>query len=145
MQRSGRVLVCLAALLSGATPAAATSATVLRQLNVRTGPGTNFPVISQLPAGATIEAMACSPSWCTIAWNGPAFVAASYLGFDGPPPYVDGPLLFSAPPPVMIAPPGPPVMVAPPPPVYYGPPPRFYGVPPGPGPGLYGGVGVWGF
>ncbi len=141
MRRSGWFLLAAAAFLLPAVPAMAGSALVLQQVNVRSGPGTNFPSVGQIPQGANIEVMACTPAWCTIAWPGPAFVAASYLGFDGPPPYVNGPLVVPAAP-IYVAPP---VVYAPPPPVYYGPPPTFYGVPPGPGPGVYGGVIVGGY
>lgn len=148
-----------AGLLAGAAmPAHATSAQVLRDLNVRAGPGTSFPIIGRLRAYSNVEAVACNPGWCTIAWQGPAFVSAAYLGFSGPPPYVNGPLvvpaavvvpvvpLMTPATPVVVTEPNPAVLVAPPPPVYYGPPNKLYVNPPpplAPTPGYYGAYGIW--
>ncbi len=148
-----------AGLLAGAAmPAHATSAQVLRDLNVRAGPGTSFPIIGALRAYSNVEAVACNPGWCTIAWQGPAFVSAAYLGFSGPPPYVNGPLVV----PAAVVVPVVPLMNAghacggdgaeprrsggAPPPVYYGPPNKLYVNPPpplAPTPGYYGAYGIW--
>lgn len=147
-------LIAIAMLATAAFPAYATSAQVLRDLNVRAGPGTAYPIIGRLRAYSTVEALACNPGWCTIAWNGPAFVSAAYLGFGGPAPYVNGPLVVPVVPvvplapatPVVITEPNPPVLVAPAPPVYYGPPNKLYVNPPpplAPTPGYYGAYGIW--
>ncbi|OYW60928.1 MAG: hypothetical protein B7Y84_06145 [Azorhizobium sp. 32-67-21] len=147
-------LVAGAALTMAAGPALAMSAQVLRDLNVRSGPGTNFRVMGTVRAYTNVEVLGCTPAWCSIAWPGPAFVSAAYLGFNGPPPYVSGPLLVPVVPvvpmspatPVVITEPNPAVLVAPPPPVYYGPPNKLYVNPPpplAPTPGYYGAYGIW--
>lgn len=142
--------------LSG-MPAFAASAVVLRDLNVRAGPGTNFRVLGTVRGGTNIEVLGCTPAWCTIGWPGPAFVSAAYLGFSGPAPYVAGPLVVPGVPVVPVMPvgvPGVPVVVqevtpaavvVPPPPTYYNPPSRVFVNPPGPVPGYYGAWGVWGW
>ncbi|WP_205666120.1 SH3 domain-containing protein [Aquabacter cavernae] len=153
------VLVALSA-----APAFAASAVVLRDLNVRAGPGTNFRVIGSVRGGTNIEVVGCTPAWCSIAWPNAAFVSAAYLGFNGPPPYASGPVGVPVVPaapiavpvpvpampgtvpgvPLVVAEPQASVVVVPPPPVYYGPPSRVFVNPPGPVPGYYGAWGVWG-
>lgn len=162
----GWVLAGALVALSGSSAFAA-SAVVLRDLNVRAGPGTNFRVIGSVRGGTNIEVVGCTPAWCSIAWPNAAFVSAAYLGFNGPAPYVAGPLVVPAVAAVPVAPvavpvvpampgmvPGVPLVVAeptaavsvvPPPPVYYGPPSRVFVNPPGPVPGYYGAWGVWGW
>ncbi|MEW6255712.1 MAG: SH3 domain-containing protein [Pseudomonadota bacterium] len=144
--------------LSG-MPALAASAVVLRDLNVRAGPGTNFRAMGTLRAGTNIEVLSCTPAWCAIGWPGPAFVSAAYLGFNGPAPYVSGPLVVPAVPvgvpvgvpmgvpgvPVVVPEVQPAAVVVPPPPTYYNPPARVFVNPPGPVPGYYGAWGVWGW
>ncbi|MFG1395699.1 SH3 domain-containing protein [Roseixanthobacter pseudopolyaromaticivorans] len=145
-----RILVTAFGLVAPASLAYADSATVLGDLNVRAGPGTNFPVIGSLVRGMNVQVMSCTPAWCSIGWRGPAYVSAAYLGFDGPPPYIQpgpvvvvpGPSPVPVAPAIVIAPPTAPLVYAAPPPVlFYPPPPRFYGPPPAPGP--YVGFGVW--
>lgn len=52
-----------------------------RTLNVRSGPGTNYPVVWRIDAGQVFEVVACnSPGWCWIDQNGAnGFVSSSYL------------------------------------------------------------------
>jgi uncharacterized protein YraI len=38
-------------------------------VNMRTGPGTGYPVIMTIPAGAQVQVFGC-PSWCQVAYAG---------------------------------------------------------------------------
>lgn len=61
-----------------AVEAAATSA-----VNVRTGPGTSYPVVDTLHAGEVVDVTECNASntWCRIYHSGPdGWVSRSYLG-----------------------------------------------------------------
>ncbi|MFG1463016.1 SH3 domain-containing protein [Xanthobacter sp. DSM 24535] len=130
MKAFAKVLVTALVFVAPASLALADSAVVLGDLNVRAGPGTNYSVIGTLGRGMNVQVLSCSPAWCSIGWRGPAFVSAAYLGFDGPPPYMQS----------VPVPAGPGIYAAPPPVQYY-PAPGFYGPPPAPGP--YIGFGVW--
>ncbi|HWM81487.1 MAG TPA: SH3 domain-containing protein [Pseudolabrys sp.] len=83
-------------LLAGA--GAANAAIVQSDLNLRSGPGTAYRVISVMPAGADVDVLGCSGSWCRIAWGAAeGYASASYLA--------GGPAYAVAPPPVVVAPP----------------------------------------
>jgi len=61
--------------------AAAAPAVVLDYLNLRFGPGYNYPIIEFIPAGWTVEAGGCFDGWCQVNVNGtPGYVDAAYLG-----------------------------------------------------------------
>ena len=47
-------------------PAPVGSATVSSTANVRTGPGTGYPVITQVYAGTTVSIGQCTPNWCAV-------------------------------------------------------------------------------
>lgn len=68
-------------------PVAAEAAYVTGSVNLRTGPGTNYPRIVTIPAGARIQVNNCS-SWCSVRYGGMrGFVSASYVsGTAGPRP-----------------------------------------------------------
>jgi len=149
MKSLERLFLAGAVVLGMCGTACAGPAVVLGAVNVRSGPGTSFSVIGQLPRGINVEVLGCTPAWCSISWSRTAFVAASFLGFERGPPVAEvQPVVVNAIPappvaaPIIVAPPVAPLVYAPPPPVlFYPPPPRFYGPPPAPGP--YYGVGVW--
>ena len=49
-------------------------------LNLRAGPGTNYPVRQVIPAGAAIDIHSCGHTWCYMAWAGhQGYVAHEYL------------------------------------------------------------------
>ena len=119
------------------------SGTINANVNLRRGPGTNYTVITLIPAGAIVEVGDCNGGWCQVAYQAQdGYVIATSLGQGGlpaprsaaagyPPPSAYGPDY----------PPPPPVYVAPPP--YYGP--YYYGYRPyyfGYGPYYYG-RGYW--
>jgi len=91
--------VLLAALSGGV--AAAAPATVVTDLNVRSGPGTGYQVIDTLPAGSSVDAVNCNGSWCQVGGGG--FVSASYLDFGGA--RYSAPVYVAPPPAVVVAPP----------------------------------------
>lgn len=89
-------------LLVSAGAASAAPALVTGDVNLRTGPGTRFPVITVLPGGATVNVLNCGGGWCRIAWrNGSGFASSSYLdvgrGYRAAPP----PPAYYAPPPAV--------------------------------------------
>jgi hypothetical protein len=57
-----------AALMAGTGIASA--ATVTGDLNLRAGPGTNYPVIDTMPAGAHVSIRNCTGGWCRVAFRG---------------------------------------------------------------------------
>lgn len=81
-------LVLLAAVLMYA-PAAAQSggpaiAYTTSNLNMRTGPGTNYPVITTLPQGAGVTVFGCTADfkWCDAAFtNVKGWVSGKYLSY----------------------------------------------------------------
>ena len=91
------------ALVLSAGMAAAAPAVVESPLNLRAGPGPQYPVVGSLPGGATVDVAVCTGSWCQVQFGdesgfasrsylsmaggaGPAFVAAApgYAYDDGP-------------------------------------------------------------
>jgi hypothetical protein len=140
-------LAASAAILIGLTVdlAAAKTATVAAEVNLRKGPGTDNEVITLIPKGTMVEVGTYANGWCMVSFNGQdGYSIATNLGLGGPPPLRRRPAgddAYYPPPPGTYGPPpgyvvGPPVYYAPPP-VYYGP---YYG---GPyyGPGWRGGGG----
>ena len=68
-------LGCMAWALSLATASAHADVThTTSNLNLRAGPGTNYPVKTVIPAGAPIDVQSCGHVWCYAEW-------ASQLGY----------------------------------------------------------------
>jgi hypothetical protein len=146
-------LLVLCASVASAAPALAT-----RDVNMRQGPGTSYPVVTTIPGGSTVDISGCQAGWCTVAWQGHSgySIARSFdqgngsaPGAAGPPPAAGGAApppaagpsgLPPQPPPVGVGPPPPPAASADipvpasppgaPPPGYYPPPPPGYYPPP---------------
>jgi len=77
---------------------AANAAVVQTDLNLRSGPGTGYGVVTVLPAGAEVDVLGCSGGWCRVAWgSAQGYASASYLGGE--------PVYAAVPPPVVYAPP----------------------------------------
>jgi uncharacterized protein YraI len=78
---AGAVAAAAAMLPAGAsaqTVAYAESGTT----NVRSGPGTNYPVIAQVQGGTALNVGTCTGGWCTLVdYNG--WIAQSRLNFGG--------------------------------------------------------------
>lgn len=78
----------------------ASAATVTNDLNLRSGPGTRYGVIDTMPAGAYVNVIGCSGSWCRVSWHGRVgYASSSYLG--GGRAYAAEPRAYYAPPPVV--------------------------------------------
>lgn len=104
--------------LGAASAADARPVLVTADLNVRTGPGTQYPSVGVIRGGSNAEVGRCFDGWCEVVWGGlRGFSSQAYLDGYGPPPAT---------------------YVAPPPPAYYAPRPYY-----GPGPYYYGPRPYW--
>ncbi len=115
--------ISLATLLLSAGAAFAAPGLATTDVNMRQGPGTNFPVVTSIPGGSNVDVRACDAGWCAVRFGPYAgWVNASYLDFGVPrrPRYY--------------GPPSSPFLYGPPPPRYWGPRPYW-------GPGPYWGRG----
>jgi uncharacterized protein YraI len=75
----------------------AAAAVVSNDLNLRSGPGTGYRVIDTMPAGAYVNVIGCTGSWCRVNWQGrTGFASASYLGGGGA--YAAAPVYVAPPP-----------------------------------------------
>jgi hypothetical protein len=88
---SAAVLVALSASCAQAVPALAT-----KNVNMRQGAGTNYPIVTTIPGGSTVDVTGCQGQWCTVVWQGQTgySVAMSFdqgAGDAGPPPGTAGP------------------------------------------------------
>ena len=86
--------------LSLPTVASAANGYATGNVNMRTGPGTQYTVITTLPAGAPIVVNACS-SWCDVIWGGTrGWVSRSYVAYGAysAPVYVQPAPVYVAPP-----------------------------------------------
>jgi uncharacterized protein YraI len=63
-----------------ASVAAAAAAVATTDLNVREGPGTEYPVIGVLQAGEEVDIAGCQYGWCGLAGGG--YASQGYLAFD---------------------------------------------------------------
>jgi uncharacterized protein YraI len=71
-------------LSSIALPALAQDASVTADLNMRAGPGTQYPVITTIPAGRSIDIYGCEGglNWCDVSWRGNrGWVYSDYLNY----------------------------------------------------------------
>jgi uncharacterized protein YraI len=81
MKRVIKSAIIAVALLS-ATAAQAANAIVTTNLNLRTGPGTNYPVIGSIPNGAPVDVSGCTSGygWCQLSYAGRfGWAASNYL------------------------------------------------------------------
>jgi hypothetical protein len=80
------VAVAATALVVFLPAAYAASGTVTSNVNVRSGPGTNYAVVDTVRRGTTVDVQQCQGSWCYIVRSGPdGWVSASYLTAGGTP------------------------------------------------------------
>lgn len=130
------MLTALATSLAAAKPV-----TVVADVNLRKGPGTDSEVVTLIPKGTMVEVGTCTNGWCMVTYNGmDGYSIAPNLGLAPrpvrrPPGYAD-----DYPPPPGVYPPPPAYVVGPPVydppyvgPYYYRP---YYG---------YGWRGGWGW
>lgn len=98
---SKRVVWAAGLLLISTGIAAAMPAQVARDLNVRAGEGTGYPVIAVMPAGASVDVSGCGDGWCFVHDYG-GYASAAYLDFGGAA-YV-APPVYMAPPAAVVVP-----------------------------------------
>jgi len=99
---------------AGAPPPAVVGTNV----NLRQGPGTNYTVVTLIPAGTPVNVSGCNAGWCQVSFQGQSgYIIATAIAPPGGP---------GGPPPGAVAgpPPGPPPGYYPP--GYYPPPPPYY-------------------
>src|ERR1700674_119951 len=51
-------------------PGAPRYALVIANVNLRSGPGTDAPLITTILGGTTVQVTGCSGEWCAVMWNG---------------------------------------------------------------------------
>ncbi|GIL00900.1 MAG: hypothetical protein BroJett030_07990 [Alphaproteobacteria bacterium] len=91
-----------AATLAPAVGLGAAPAYVTTDLNLRQGPGVEYPRYTTIPGGAAVEVLYCNEvvNWCMVGWRGmEGWVSAIYLA------YVRQEVYRPAPPPVVVVPP----------------------------------------
>lgn len=89
---SRKFLLGAGLLALSATAATALPAVVRSDLNLRSGPGTEYGIVGSMPAGATVDVGSCTGRWCVVAYGGEqGYAARSYLdmGAAGIPAVVD--------------------------------------------------------
>src|SRR5215213_796365 len=73
-----------AALLLTTGAALAVPATAQTDLNVRSGPGTEYPVVGSIQGGETVNVGNCTGSWCRVRFEGGSgFASRSHLALGG--------------------------------------------------------------
>ena len=88
MHRTASAGWALCGVLLSSTTAWAGAGNIVGNVNMRTGPGTQFPVITTIPDGAPVHVFECG-QWCEVAFGGTyGFVAASFVagGYTDPAP-----------------------------------------------------------
>jgi uncharacterized protein YraI len=91
--------IAAAVIVLGASLAAqARPVLVTADLNVRTGPGTQYPSVGVIRGGSNAEVGRCFNGWCEVVWGGlRGFSSQAYLDGFGP---SYGPSYVTPPPPV---------------------------------------------
>lgn len=108
--------VAFAALVIAGGAAMAAPGLATTDVNMRQGPGTNFPVVTSIRGGSNIDVQSCDAGWCTVRFGPYAgFVKADYLDFG----VLRRPRYYRSAPS--------PFLYGPPPPRYWGPRPYYYG------------------
>jgi uncharacterized protein YraI len=84
MRIRNTLLASSAALVLSAGAAAAAPATAQSNVNVRSGPGTQYPVVGALRGGETVDVADCTGSWCQISFSGgTGYASQNYLAMAG--------------------------------------------------------------
>ncbi len=77
-----KILAVLLATAMSVTPVLAVPATTTANVNMRSGPGTNFDVLATVPSGTSVDLGQCDSSgaWCEVTANGKnGFMSGQYL------------------------------------------------------------------
>jgi uncharacterized protein YraI len=81
---TGVAIAATAAVVLLPAAASAAPAVATANVNVRSGPGTQFGVVGVLTSGAIVDVQRCTGSWCQIEGRGPdGWVSSSYLNQRG--------------------------------------------------------------
>jgi len=72
MDRTKLALLVAASLALSAERAAADPALATSDVNLRSGPGTQYPLVGRIPGGSTVEAVNCNAGWCEAQFSGRA-------------------------------------------------------------------------
>lgn len=84
MKRIYGIALGLAGLAATAGVASASPAYTEAALNLRTGPGTGYAIVTSMPPGAPVNIIDCYSGWCEITWGGyRGFASRSYLTSAG--------------------------------------------------------------
>src|SRR5258705_12314521 len=79
-----KLLAAGAALLLSTGAALAVPATAQTDLNVRSGPGPQYPVVGSIQGGETVDVGSCTGSWCQVSFSGGSgFASRNYLAMGG--------------------------------------------------------------
>jgi hypothetical protein len=74
-------MVAAGLFLGIAVPTAASAAYTTGDVNLRTGPGTGYAVITTAPAGSFVNVLGCPSSWCRVNFRGiVGWMSAGYIG-----------------------------------------------------------------
>jgi len=87
MKLPTRLLAGAAAVLFTTGTAAAATVVADTSLNVRSGPGTQYPVIAVIPDGAAVNATGCRDGWCHVDYRGRVGCQAYLTGNVAATPY----------------------------------------------------------
>lgn len=80
------IAVAAAAVVMFLPAAQAAPGTVTTNVNVRSGPGTNYSVVNVLQRGTSVDVQQCQSTWCYVQTRGTSgWVSASYLSAQGRP------------------------------------------------------------
>ncbi|TMI98651.1 MAG: hypothetical protein E6G97_24810 [Alphaproteobacteria bacterium] len=80
------LLSAASALILSAGAAAAAPAVAENSVNLRAGPGTQYPVVDTIPAGAAVDVAGCAGSWCRVTFNGAVgYASRNFLQMAGAP------------------------------------------------------------
>ena len=98
-----RSLKLLAVIVGGLLiPAAAEAAYTTGAVNIRTGPGTGYPVIVTAAPGAFVNVQNCVPAWCQVGYQGVVgWMSSGYIAQGGNAYYAPKPYYRPPPPPVV--------------------------------------------
>ena len=77
--------IAVAALVFAGGAATAAPGLATSDVNVRQGPGTNFPAVTTIRGGSNLDVQSCNTGWCAVRFGPYAgFVKATYLNFGVP-------------------------------------------------------------
>ena len=84
--KTGKIAGAFAVFLAlGTVAAEASPGYTTANVNMRTGPDTDFPSVGVVPEGDPIDVRGClrDESWCDVSWgNNRGWIYSEYLGFD---------------------------------------------------------------